>query len=111
MEYLNSWSFFETSKEHGIKQAVKKKKFLAAPINYNYTVSPPMPYETIIKQVKILPEAPSASVSACIKLLESAQCNFTENYAGHAKPKNKQAFLHWREDCILTGTQLPSYAR
>lgn len=52
-----------------------------------------MPYETIIKQVKILPEAPSASVSACIKLLESAQCNFTENLAGHAKPKNKQAFF------------------
>lgn len=53
-----------------------------------------MPYETIIKQVKILPEAPLASVSACIKLFESAQCNFTENHAGHAKPKSKQAFLH-----------------
>jgi len=42
MEYLNSWSFFETSKEHGIKQAVKKKKFLASPINYNYKALSPM---------------------------------------------------------------------
>lgn len=53
-----------------------------------------MPYETIIKQVKILPEAPLASVSTFIKLLEAAQCNFTENYADLAKPKNKQTFLH-----------------
>jgi len=53
-----------------------------------------MPYETVIEQVKILPEAPLASVSACIKLFESAQCNFTGNHAGHAKPKNKQAVLH-----------------
>ena len=52
-----------------------------------------MSYETIIKQVKMLPEAPLASVSACIKLLEAAQCNFTENYAGQAKPKNKQTFF------------------
>ena len=44
-----------------------------------------MPYETVIEQVKILPEAPLASVSACIKLLESAQCNFTGNYADSCK--------------------------
>jgi len=41
-----------------------------------------MSYKTIIKQVKMLPEPLLASVSACIKLLEAAQCNFTENYAG-----------------------------
>ena len=40
MECLNSWTFFKTSEEHGIKQAVKKKKFLAAPINYNYKEFP-----------------------------------------------------------------------
>ena len=44
-----------------------------------------MSYETVIEQVKILPEAPLASVSACIKLLEAAQCNFTENYADQVK--------------------------
>ena len=70
-----------------------------------------MSYETIIKQVKILPEAPLASVSACIKLLESAQCNFTENHADLAKPKKKQAFLHEPENCTLTKTQLANYAR
>ena len=94
MEYLNSWSFFETSKKYGIKQAVKKKKFLASPINYNYTRSPSMSYETVIEQVKMLPEPLLASVSTFIKLLEAAQCNFTENHADHAKPKNKQAVLH-----------------
>ena len=51
-----------------------------------------MPYETIIKQVKILPEAPLASVSVCIKLFEPAQCNFTENHAGHAKQKTNKLF-------------------
>lgn len=69
-----------------------------------------MSYETTIKQVKILPEVPSASVSACIKLLEPAQCNFTGNHAGHAKPKNK-LFLHEPESCPSTKMQLPSYAR
>ena len=54
-----------------------------------------MSYETIIKQVKMLPELLLASVSTFIKLLEAAQCNFTENLAGHAKPKNKQAFFAW----------------
>ena len=54
---------------------------------------PPISYEIIIKQVKILPEAPSASVSTFIKLFEPAQCNFTENHADLAKPKNKQAFF------------------
>ena len=52
-----------------------------------------MPYETIIKQVKMLPEPLLASVSTFIKLLEAAQCNFTENYADLAKPKNKQTFF------------------
>ena len=52
-----------------------------------------MPYETVIEQVKMLPELLLASVSTFIKLLEAAQCNFTENLAGHAKPKNKQAFV------------------
>ena len=70
-----------------------------------------MSNKIVIKQIKMLPEPLLASVSPFIKLLEAAQCNFTENYAGHAKPKNKQAVLHWREDCILTRTQLPSYAR
>ena len=82
MEYLNSWSFFETSKEHGIKQAVKKKKFLASPINYNYKALSPMSYETVIEQVKMLPELLLASVSTFIKLFESAQDNFTGNHAG-----------------------------
>lgn len=46
-----------------------------------------MSYETVIEQVKMLPEPLLASVSTFIKLFESAQCNFTENHAGHAKPK------------------------
>jgi len=53
-----------------------------------------MPYETVIERVKMLPEPLLVSVSPFIKLLEPAQCNFTENHAGHAKPKSKQAFLH-----------------
>ena len=44
-----------------------------------------MPYETVIEQVKMLPELLLASVSTFIKLLEAAQCNFTENYADQAK--------------------------
>ena len=52
-----------------------------------------MSYETVIEQVKMLPKPLLVSVSPFIKLLESAQCNFTENHAGHAKPKNKQAFF------------------
>ena len=65
-----------------------------------------MSYETVIKQVKMLPEPLLASVSTFIKLLESAQCNFTENYAGHAKPKDKQAFfalagkIHLDQDAV-----------
>ena len=53
-----------------------------------------MSYETVIKQVKMLPEPLLASVSPFIKLLEAAQCNFTENHVDHAKPKNKQAVLN-----------------
>ena len=78
---------------------------------YYHTVSPSMSYETVVEQVKMLPEPLLASVSTFIKLFESAQDNFTENHASHAKPKNKQAFLHQPENCILTRTQLPSYAR
>ena len=70
-----------------------------------------MPYETVIEQVKMLPEPLLASVSTFIKLLESAQCNFTENHADLAKPKKKQAFLHELENCILTRTQLPNDTR
>lgn len=51
-----------------------------------------MSYETVIEQVKILPEAPLASISTFIKLLESAQCNFTENHAGHSKLKTNKLF-------------------
>ena len=47
-----------------------------------------MSYETIIKQIKMLPQSVLVSVSTFIKLLEAAQCNFTENYADLAKPKN-----------------------
>lgn len=50
-------------------------------------------YETVIKQVKMLPEPLLVSVSPFIKLLESAQCNFTESHADLAKPKNKQTFF------------------
>ena len=53
-----------------------------------------MPYETVIEQVKMLLEPLLVPVSPFIKLLEAAQCNFTEKHAGHAKPKNKQAVLH-----------------
>ena len=60
-----------------------------------------MSYETIIKQGKMLPEPLLASVSACIKLFEPAQCNFTETHAGHAKPKSKQAFYFF---CISRKT-------
>nr|DAO73841.1 MAG TPA: hypothetical protein [Caudoviricetes sp.] len=52
-----------------------------------------IPHKIPIEQVKMLPEPLLASVSACIKLLEAAQCNFTENHVGHAKPKNKQTFF------------------
>jgi len=55
-----------------------------------------MSYEAIIKQGKMLPEPLLASVSACIKLFESAQDNFTGNHAGHAKPKNKLFCMSWK---------------
>ena len=44
-----------------------------------------MSYETIIEQVKMLPEPLLASVSPFIKLFESAQCNFPGNYADSCK--------------------------
>ena len=53
-----------------------------------------MSYETVIEQVKMLPEPLLASVSAFIKLLEAEQtCEVTENYTKQAKPKDKQAFF------------------
>ena len=53
-----------------------------------------MSYETVIDQVKMLPEPLLASVSAFIKLLEAEQdCSVTENYTKQAKPKDKQAFF------------------
>ena len=51
-----------------------------------------MSYETVIEQVKMLPELLLASVSTFIKLLEAEQCNFTENLAGHAKQKTNKLF-------------------
>ena len=51
-----------------------------------------MSYETIIKQVKMLLEPLLAPVSPFIKLFESAQCNFTESHAGHAKQKQTSFF-------------------
>ena len=52
-----------------------------------------MSYETVVEQVKMLLEALLVSVLTFINLLEAAQCNFTENYADLAKPKNKQTFF------------------
>ena len=53
-----------------------------------------MSYETVINQVKMLPEPLLASVSAFIKLLEAEQGReVTENYTKQAKPKDKQAFF------------------
>ena len=52
-----------------------------------------MSYETVINQVKMLPEPLLASVSAFIKLLEAEQGCVTENYTKQAKPKDKQAFF------------------
>ncbi len=53
-----------------------------------------MSYETVIDQVKMLPEPLLASVSAFIKLLEAEQGRgVTENYTKQAKPKDKQAFF------------------
>ncbi len=53
-----------------------------------------MSYDTVINQVKMLPEPLLASVSAFIKLLEAEQtCEVTENYTKQTKPKDKQAFF------------------
>jgi len=65
-----------------------------------------MSYETVIEQVKMLPEPLLASVSAFIKLLESEQSNFTENNPEQSKPKNKQTFfalagkMHLDQDAV-----------
>ena len=53
-----------------------------------------MPYETVIDQVKMLPEPLLASVSAFIKLLDAEQGReATKNYTKQGKPKDKQAFF------------------
>ena len=53
-----------------------------------------MPYETVIDQVKMLPEPLLASVSAFIKLLDAEQGReVTKNYTKQGKPKDKQAFF------------------
>jgi len=52
-----------------------------------------MSYDTVIEQVKMLPEPLLASVSAFIKFLDAQQGDFTENYTKQAKPKDKQAFF------------------
>ncbi|UTC57418.1 hypothetical protein ABK01_03520 [Treponema sp. OMZ 305] len=66
-----------------------------------------MSYETVIEQVKMLPEPLLASVSAFIKLLEAEQtCRVTENYTKQTKPKDKQAFfalagkIHLDQDAV-----------
>ena len=65
-----------------------------------------MSYETVIEQVKMLPEPLLASVSAFIKLLEAEQGYVTENYTKQAKPKDKQAFfalagkIHLDQDAV-----------
>ena len=54
-----------------------------------------MSYDTVINQVKMLPEPLLASVSAFIKLLEAEQnCGVTEKYTKQTKPKDKQASKH-----------------
>ena len=53
-----------------------------------------MSYDTVIEQVKMLPEPLLASVSAFIKLLEAEQGReVTKNYTKQAQPKDKQAFF------------------
>ena len=53
-----------------------------------------MSYDTVIEQVKMLPEPLLASVSAFIKLLEAEQGReVTKNHTKQAKPKDKQAFF------------------
>ena len=53
-----------------------------------------MSYETVIEQLKMLPEPLLASVSAFIKLLEAEQGRVvTKNYTNQGKPKDKQAFF------------------
>ena len=65
-----------------------------------------MSYETVIEQVKMLPEPLLASVSAFIKLLEAEQGYVTGNYTKQAKPKDKQAFfalagkIHLDQDAV-----------
>ncbi len=52
-----------------------------------------MSYETVIEQVKMLPEPLLVSVSAFIKLLESEHDDFTQNDTKQSNHKKKQAFL------------------
>ena len=68
-------------------------KLLDGNINKVTQGNHPMSYETVIEQVKMLPEPLLISVSAFIKLLEAQQDDFTENHAEQIKSKNKQAFF------------------
>lgn len=52
-----------------------------------------MSYETVIEQVKMLPEPLLATVSSFIKSLEAEQSNFTKKHIKHSVPNNKQAFF------------------
>ena len=66
-----------------------------------------MSYETVIEQVKMLPEPLLASVSAFIKLLEAEQGHAAGNYTGQTKPKDKQTFfalagkIHLDQDAVI----------
>ena len=52
-----------------------------------------MSYETVIEQVKMLPEPLLATVSGFIKSLEAEQSNFTKKHIKHSVPNSKQAFF------------------
>ena len=54
------------------------------------TMEAEMSYETVIEQVRTLPESLLTSVSAFIKLLESEQ---GEVFTTHPTPDNKQQFF------------------
>ena len=52
-----------------------------------------MLYETVIEQVKMLPEPLLATVSTFIKSLETEQGNFTKKHVNRSASKSKQAFF------------------
>ena len=53
-----------------------------------------MLYETVIEQVKMLPEPLLATVSTFIKSLETEQGNFTENHVNRSASRVSKLFLH-----------------